>query len=185
MGQTLSTNEVYPLKGELPRVELPIAASQNLTLFEPVYLVNGQVTRWLAANSHGTASQPFFGWIGSVTTKTINGVTTSLPAGTLVSVIPAHKDVCWALPTYGQAPTVANIASGANTAGFQVFYDGSRYYVDLTPTPSHPARTRSGLFSARRRPTRASPRAAPPPDRAPPRAPEPETRSIGRELKIA
>ena len=140
MGQTLSTNEVYPLKGELPRVELPIAASQNLTLFEPVYLVNGQVTRWLAANSHGTASQPFFGWIGSVTTKTINGVTTSLPAGTLVSVIPAHKDVCWALPTYGQAPTVANIASGANTAGFQVFYDGSRYYVDLTTTSNPVAR---------------------------------------------
>lgn len=113
---------------------LPIAASQSLNSFEPVYLVNGQVTRWLAASAHGTASQPFFGWVAVQTYKTVNGVSTPFAAGVLVDVIPALSDVLWSLPTYGQAPTVANVASGANTTGFQVYNNAGQYVADLTQT---------------------------------------------------
>jgi len=106
-----------------------------LTLGEPIYLVNGRVTRWIASGADGDASVPFYGWIDQLSYKTLNGVQTSLAAGTLVKVIPAHKNVCWNLPSFGTAPVLAtHLVNGANTTGFVVRNNGGVYSINLSTT---------------------------------------------------
>lgn len=135
MGASQSTNELYAIHGDLPSELLPIAANQALIPGEPIYLVNGAVTRWIAVGGTGSASQPFYGWIDQPTVKTLNGVSVDLAAGTLVKVIPAHKNVCWVLPSYGTAPVLAtHLVNGANTTGFSVKNDGGTYKANLSDT---------------------------------------------------
>ena len=131
MSQTQPTPEIYPIQGELPHEELPLAANQILNPGEPVYLVNGQVTKWIAPSSQGTTSQPFYGWVDEPTWITVSGTQTARPAGTLVSVIPACSNVCWNLPSYGTAPTVAMLGNGNY---YTIINDGGVYKIDLSVT---------------------------------------------------
>lgn len=130
----IGTTEVIALQGELPHEYLPIAASQVMVPGDFVYLNGGLVTRLAASTVAINSDQPAFGIIDQMSTHYVEGVATSIAAGSLVKVIPFTRNVVLNLPSYGGTPVITNLCSSTNSTGFAMINDGGIYKIDLGNT---------------------------------------------------
>lgn len=130
----LGTIEVVPIEGTLVEEFQPIAATQSLVIGDIIYLNSGKVTKWLASGADGDTTQQFYGIVAEQTFSTVNGVSTAFAVDTMVRVIPFWQKCYLKLPTFGAAPTLGNIVSGANTTGFVIRNDGGIYKINMSTT---------------------------------------------------
>lgn len=126
------TTELQPLQGDLPSIDLPLAATQTIEVGEPVYLAATGITKWVAVSGTGNTDQQFIGWMGQPSYAMVAGVKTPLPVKTLVKVIPNTRNVTWTLPIYGATLALTDICSSTNETGFSIYNDAGTYKLQAT-----------------------------------------------------